>query len=89
MLGTQVIAAGKPFQGNQLAPHMLTQGKQVLQGQAGEFLTSYPKSQITGMSFEGGARGLMLSSGKLRAAKEIISWDQLAGHSLANGTYLQ
>ncbi|GBP93643.1 Polyhomeotic-proximal chromatin protein [Eumeta japonica] len=32
----QVIAAGKPFQGNQLAPHMLTtQGKQVLQGQAG------------------------------------------------------
>lgn len=29
----QVITAGKPFQGNQLAPHMLTtaQGKQVLQ----------------------------------------------------------
>ncbi|KAG6452160.1 hypothetical protein O3G_MSEX007513 [Manduca sexta] len=34
----QVIAAGKPFQGNQLAPHMLTtQGKQVLQGQAAPF----------------------------------------------------
>ncbi|NP_001188364.1 polyhomeotic [Bombyx mori] len=34
----QVIAAGKPFQGNQLGPHMLTtQGKQVLQGQAAPF----------------------------------------------------
>ncbi|KAF9419790.1 hypothetical protein HW555_003789 [Spodoptera exigua] len=34
----QVIAAGKPFQGNQLTPHMLTtQGKQVLQGQAAPF----------------------------------------------------
>ncbi|XP_060809385.1 polyhomeotic-proximal chromatin protein isoform X5 [Amyelois transitella] len=34
----QVIAAGKPFQSNQLAPHMLTtQGKQVLQGQAAPF----------------------------------------------------
>ncbi|XP_050361204.1 polyhomeotic-proximal chromatin protein-like isoform X4 [Nymphalis io] len=34
----QVIAAGKPFQGGQLAPHMLTtQGKQVLQGQAAPF----------------------------------------------------
>lgn len=38
----QVIAAGKPFQGNQLAPHMLTaQGKQVLQGQAGKFLLQW------------------------------------------------
>lgn len=37
-----MIAAGKPFQGNQLAPHMLTaQGKQVLQGQAGKELASY------------------------------------------------
>ncbi|KAL4704573.1 hypothetical protein ACJJTC_017828 [Scirpophaga incertulas] len=34
----QVITAGKPFQGSQLAPHMLTaQGKQVLQGQAAPF----------------------------------------------------
>lgn len=34
----QVIAAGKPFQPNQLAPHMLTaQGKQVItQGQPGK-----------------------------------------------------
>ncbi|VVC86215.1 unnamed protein product [Leptidea sinapis] len=34
----QVIAAGKPFQGNQLTPHMLTtQGKQMLQGQTATF----------------------------------------------------
>lgn len=33
----QVIAAGKPFQPNQLTSHMLTQGKQVLtQGQPSE-----------------------------------------------------
>lgn len=38
----QVIAAGKPFQGNQLAPHMLTaQGKQVLQGQTGKEIANY------------------------------------------------
>ncbi|XP_068627477.1 polyhomeotic-proximal chromatin protein-like [Battus philenor] len=33
----QVIAAGKPFQSNQLGPHKLTtQGKPVLQGQTGQ-----------------------------------------------------
>lgn len=43
----QVITAGKPFQGNQLQPHMLTtaQGKQVLQASQGGKYSMHPASR--------------------------------------------